>query len=355
MQTTTETSAAPMDAQELRRQLRTGSNASGLMVLLFYGLVFAFSGVLAVIMKQFGDIDSGFLGALYGFLAYTLQYPVTVPLILLVFHFAGGRKLGLRLRDAFRKPAVPLSKMFRWIVICLGIIYASTMISRMFWMLLQSVFQLDMVAQSFAAEPHWLSMVTNLVAMILYAPIFEELMFRGTLLRSVEKGGELPAALLCGILFGLWHINFDQTIFTGVMGFVAAMLYFKTRTLLAPMLLHATMNTIGAVQSLFMGSFDPYEMMKLETDAEMLNYMTENLSGIAMIMLSGLLVMGLMGLGIILLIIELVNHKELFTFRKNECGLSTKQVLFTCMTSPLMLITILALIVMTVLRAMGLL
>lgn len=350
METTQQTA---MDTVQIKRYLRTGANASGLALLLFYLLVFGLSSALAMILQQFGDISEGFFGALYGFLAYTLQYPVIVPLVLLAFHIAGGKKLGLRLRDAFQKPAVPLKTMFRWIVIGLGITYASVFISRMFWMMLQSLFNLDMVAQSMGAAPHWLSMVTNLVAMILYAPIFEELMFRGAILRSVEKGGELAAAILCGILFGLWHTNFDQTIYTAVMGFVAATLYFRTRTLLAPMLMHGFMNTIGAVQSLFINDFDPYEMMKLESDEAAMEYLAENGLNIVFLLLSSGITMGLMGIGIILLIMELINNKELFRFKPSESGISTGESLKTCLTSPLLLLACAALLAMTVLRAMG--
>ncbi len=340
---------------DLQKRLRCGANASGLLLLLFYALVYGSTYLAAALMKQHVDISGGFFGDLYRLIAYILQYPVTVPILLWIFQLVCGRKTGQRLRDSFGKPAVPMKTMLRWVIICLGITYASTIISRMLWMLVQSLLGLELVAQSFAADTTWLSMLTNLTAMIVFAPVFEELLFRGTILRSMAHGGELPAAILCGIVFGLWHTNFDQTIYTAVMGFCAAMLYFKTRTLLAPMFMHAFMNTIGGIQSLFIGDFDPYEMMQLETDAEALSYLAENAGNLAVLLLSSMLTMGLMGLGIILLIIELVQHNELFRFTKPEGAPSAKQTLKICLTSPLLLLACTALLVMTVLRAMGIL
>ncbi|MBQ9110430.1 MAG: CPBP family intramembrane metalloprotease [Oscillospiraceae bacterium] len=350
----TNTTTVPADLGEIKAKLRCGANASGLILILFYVLVYGSAAVLAVVMKSFGDINEGFLSDLFNLLAYTLQYPFTVPILLGIFWLTCGKKTGQRLRDCIKKPAVPTKTMLRWVIICLGVTYAGSYISRMFWLLFQSLTGLELTAQSFAADPSWLSMLTNIIAMVIYAPIFEELMFRGTILRSMEHGGELPAALMCGIVFGLWHTNFDQTIYTAVMGFCAAMLYLKTRTVLAPFLLHVLMNSIGAFQSLFIGDLDPYKMLELE-EAEMMTYMAEHAGNIAVIMLSALVVMVLMGLGIILLIIELVNHGQLFRFEKGSSGMSTGQVMKHCLTSPLMLIACIALLAMTVLRAMGIL
>lgn len=343
-----------MEMTQLKKDLRRGANASGLMLILFYVLVYGGTLLIGQLMMQFCDITEGFGADLFNLIGYSYQYVVTVPILLLVFHIACGRKTGQRLRDCIRKPAVPVKTMLRWILICLGITYAGAYVSRMFWMLFQSLTGLELVAQSFAAEPSWLSMLTNIVAMVIYAPLFEELFFRGTILRSMEAGGEFAAALLCGILFGLWHTNFDQTIYTGIMGFCAAVLYLRTRTILAPFLLHLCMNMIGAFQSLFMTDFDPYELMEM-TDEQATEFMMENIGSFGVLMLSSLLVMGLMGLGIILLIIELVQHKQLFRFSKGDPALPTGKKLAICLTSPVMLLACIALVVMTVLRAMGIL
>ncbi len=339
---------------QLKKGLRCGANGSGLILILFYVLVYGGTFLIGHLMMPFCDIQEGFGADLFNLIAYSFQYVVTVPILLLIFHFTCGRKTGQRLRDCIRKPAVPVKTMLRWILICLGVTYAAAYISRMFWMLFQSLTGLELVAQNFAAEPSWLSMLTNIIAMMFYAPIFEELFFRGTILRSMEAGGELAAALLCGILFGLWHTNFDQTIYTGVMGFCAAVLYLRTRTLIAPFLLHFFMNTIGAFQSLFMSDFDPYELMEL-TDEEALEFMMEHIGSFGVLLLSSLLVMGLTGLGLILLIIELVQHKQLFRFSKGDPALPTGKKLVLCLTSPLMLLACIALLTMTVLRAMGIL
>ncbi|MBR6618263.1 MAG: CPBP family intramembrane metalloprotease [Oscillospiraceae bacterium] len=346
-----------MDTTKLKQELRHGANASGVMLILFYLLIYGGSFLLSTILSQFGNIEEGFLGDLFGFLAFTFQYPVTVPLILLAFHLIHGKKYGMRLREVFCKPKVPMKTVFRWILICLGITYASVYVSRFFWMILQALTGWEIVAQDFSSESSWLSMLTNIIAMVIYAPLFEEMMFRGTIFRSTQKGGDLASALLCGIAFGLWHTNYDQTLYTAVMGFAACVLFVKSGSLWAPILMHALMNSIGAFQSIILGSMN-LNMTELTdltsmTDEQAIEFLMENAVPFLFLMLSSFLVMGLMGAGLILLIIELVQHKQLFRFEKAEGDLPTGKKLVICLTSPVMLIACLGLAAFTVIRAMG--
>ncbi len=348
-----------METSQLKKELRCGANASGAILILFYVFVYGGTFLISTVLKQFGDLHDSFLGDLGNFLAYTFQYPVTVPILLLIFHWIHGKKTGLRLCDTFCKPKVPMKTLIRWILICLGVTYGGAFVSRIFWMLIQALTGMEMVAQDFSSDSTWLSVLTSIIAMVIYAPLFEEMLFRGTIFRSTQKGGDLAGAILCGILFGLWHTNYDQTIYTAVMGFCVCVLFVKTGTLWAPIIMHAAMNSIGALQSIILGSMNidmnhMQEIMEM-TDEQAMEFLMENLLPFAALMLTSLFVTGLMGLGVILLIIELVQHKQLFHFEKAEGDLPVGQKLAVCLTSPVMLLACIALLVMTILRAMGIL
>jgi hypothetical protein len=77
-------------------------------------------------------------------------------------------------------------------------------------------------------------------SLVLVAPITEEFLFRGVLLhRWATKWGITPAILSSSILFGCLHMNpFGASIF----GIVMTLLYFKTRTLIVPMIAHSMNN-----------------------------------------------------------------------------------------------------------------
>ncbi|MBC3803079.1 CPBP family intramembrane metalloprotease [Acetobacterium fimetarium] len=64
------------------------------------------------------------------------------------------------------------------------------------------------------------------VSMFLYAsflgPITEEIVFRGFVLRSLEKYGKHFAIVTSAIMFGLFHANFIQGIFAILVGLILA-------------------------------------------------------------------------------------------------------------------------------------
>lgn len=65
---------------------------------------------------------------------------------------------------------------------------------------------------------------SNTVSMFLYAaigaPIFEEVVFRGAVLRSLEKFGKPFAMIVSSVLFGIYHGNLPQGIFAFCVGMV---------------------------------------------------------------------------------------------------------------------------------------
>lgn len=90
----------------------------------------------------------------------------------------------------------------------------------------------------------------NLYLTFLYtsigAPIVEELIFRKILLDKVRRFGDLPAILLTGIAFGLFHMNLAQMFYATALGIIFAYVTVRTNTIRYSILLHILINTIGA-------------------------------------------------------------------------------------------------------------
>lgn len=86
----------------------------------------------------------------------------------------------------------------------------------------------------------------GLVAVIL-APIFEEMFFRKLLLDRLVKYGELPAVLASGILFGVYHGNFEQLFYALFLGIVFAYIYVKTGKIRYSIALHMLFNFNGLI------------------------------------------------------------------------------------------------------------
>ena len=90
--------------------------------------------------------------------------------------------------------------------------------------------------------------ITLLYAAVV-APIVEELIFRKLLLDKVRRFGEIPAILITGIAFGLFHMNLSQFFYAAVLGFIFAYVVLKTNTIKYSILLHMMINFISSVMA----------------------------------------------------------------------------------------------------------
>ncbi|MBP5312326.1 MAG: CPBP family intramembrane metalloprotease [Clostridia bacterium] len=85
---------------------------------------------------------------------------------------------------------------------------------------------------------------------VLGAPVLEELACRKLLLDRLHKYGQLPAAVVSALLFGLLHGNSGQFFLATFLGFVFAIVYLKTGNVLYTMALHAIINFTATVPSI---------------------------------------------------------------------------------------------------------
>lgn len=84
------------------------------------------------------------------------------------------------------------------------------------------------------------------VYVVILAPIIEELMLRGILFGRLRQGIPFVAAnILQAAVFGIYHWNIIQGIYAFALGLLLGYIYERTRTLLAPILVHIFINGSG--------------------------------------------------------------------------------------------------------------
>lgn len=90
---------------------------------------------------------------------------------------------------------------------------------------------------------------TLVVMAVLMAPLFEEIIFRGIILKGLlnDKVRPKTAILISSVLFGLVHGNPWQFVGAVMLGSVIGLVYYKTKSLLLPILLHAFNNACSVV------------------------------------------------------------------------------------------------------------
>lgn len=93
---------------------------------------------------------------------------------------------------------------------------------------------------------------TNVIQMILIVGILpaicEEILFRGYLYSSVkDKVKPVYAMLIVSVVFGIYHMNFVQSIVTAVIGMFLVYALYRTDSIFIPMLMHCINNTVSVL------------------------------------------------------------------------------------------------------------
>ena len=86
-----------------------------------------------------------------------------------------------------------------------------------------------------------------LLAFVVLAPVFEELVFRNILVDRVLPYGEWPAILFSGLTFGLFHGNLTQFFYAFLLGMVLSYVYIRTGKILYTIGIHACLNCMGGL------------------------------------------------------------------------------------------------------------
>lgn len=90
------------------------------------------------------------------------------------------------------------------------------------------------------------NMVLAMIYAVICAPILEELIFRKILLDKLRRFGDIPAMLLTGFAFGIFHFNLAQFFYATVLGIFFAYITLRTNRIRYAILLHMMVNSIGA-------------------------------------------------------------------------------------------------------------
>lgn len=228
-----------------RRDLRKCYNRYSISVLLVLGLMMG--------------IGVG-LGLLIGFfLPEYLEDPTWGPLIQVAVnevsvYLPGLVVFPLMLRKLPRAEPVPVDRLSLWellqaAVFCLGMGYLFSLLSNLAIMGLGRLVGLptyNAVAEFEAILPPWLTAVT----FALIAPVQEEIIFRGILLKRLRGLGDVSAVVLSALAFALFHSNLYQTAYAFVLGMVFGSIVLLTGSIRDVILLHMLVNGFSVVMLL---------------------------------------------------------------------------------------------------------
>ena len=95
------------------------------------------------------------------------------------------------------------------------------------------------------------SIVIQIMAAGIIAPIVEELVFRGLVYKRLTKITDIKiAAVLSAVLFGVYHNNWVQAPYAFIIGLLAVFLYERYKSVVAPILFHMSANLTSVILSM---------------------------------------------------------------------------------------------------------
>lgn len=209
-----------------------------------------------------------------------------------------------------------------WIPVCFFLMYSGSIIGNIF----------SMAASGGMAENALLdlAMDTNpvkVLAMVIVAPLLEELIFRKALIDRTRQYGEKWAVILSGLLFGLFHMNFFQFFYAFFVGVLFAYIYVRTGKFSYVAILHAIVNFFGSVVSpwilslldlealdaLSAGAMNSQDMMTGANEA--MTLLADNIVGIIAYLIFVIFIMVMFVWGLVLFILKIM-HLEWRTAEK---------------------------------------
>ncbi len=336
--------------KETSKQIRRISNRATLPLLIYAVLYIGFTAfVPEFITDALRNAGITMTDSTDNLMRYIFIYLLILPICMLSYKLI-TRKEGATLKPGLRKPEMPLSWCVKWIIIAIG---ASTMLGSvptMVSMVLQMIFGTSVSPLDSLFSTQTLTVIAfpktlgAIIPPLIFAPIFEELMFRGLIFKNNKPLGEFFAIIVSGLFFGLWHQNLPQVCTTALMGMFFCFIYLKTKSIFPAMIAHFCNNLVAVIRDPIASNLDSSNFKPNPIETILDNWVLLLVFFAYAMALSGLIITGL-----VLFIIELVRRKE-SKFENSNLEISGKRKLLTFFTAPVTLIVTIYLITISVLN-----
>ncbi len=149
---------------------------------------------------------------------YIFVYPIGGSLAALIFYKTRKRETGLRLSQTFCRPQMNAGWIIKYMIITWGLSLLMSMVTNIILQILKSLLHLNFTDISFDFGDGIGGFIVSFVSLSIFAPIFEEIIFRSAVYRHTEIMGQSFAVVFSAIVFALMHGNLEQLPYTFVMG-----------------------------------------------------------------------------------------------------------------------------------------
>lgn len=226
---------------EILKTYKKHFSSLGLMYFLGALIIIGVQVAVSVLVLAFAPslLDNPNLSLLVSMLP---TYAIAFPLTSLLIHQVPG----VQMKKHNMKPTQLLGAF----AISYALMYLSNLAGQFFTNII-GIIKGSPVDDAIADLVSELNPLTAFFVMVLLAPALEEWIFRKLLVDRTIRYGERTAIFLSGLMFGLFHGNLNQFVYTFLVGAFWAFIYVKTGRLRYTIYLHMALNFMGSVGSLF--------------------------------------------------------------------------------------------------------
>ncbi len=161
----------------------------------------------------------------------------------------GCRSQRITMDSLFQTSDFTVGKAFRYISIGMGIsCIAGILMSVVNWIVEQN--GSEMVDVDFSYFQNGKSILVTFLYTCILAPVTEELLYRGFLMKTLSKVSIRFGILISALLFGLMHGNLTQCVLGVMVGIYLGKIDTRHNSLLPSILVHGSINTFSMLLSL---------------------------------------------------------------------------------------------------------
>ncbi len=231
-------------------------------------------------------------------------------------------KMPVGLAFPFRKAKADLT--FGGVLVGLGVGVVANYITTYLQIILES-FGIGLSMPDLGVPTGTPALIIYLV-MLTVAPAFiEEIVFRGVIMQSLRRFGDVFALITSSLIFGIFHLNLIQMPFAFILGLAIGFFVMRTGSIWVGVFIHLINNSIAAL-------FTIAEPLLSESSYTMLYY----IESIFVLLL-----------GIIAFFPLIIKYKSLFKFAKAPGLLSSGKRVQYFLTSPALIVAMVIAVLMT--------
>ena len=222
----------------------------------------------------------------------------------------------------FRKAKIGLT--FGGVLVGLGACVAASYATSMLQLVLET-FGIGITMPEFTVPETVPGIIIYFITMALAPAFIEEMVFRGVIMQSLRRFGDIFALVASSLIFGIFHLNLIQMPYAFIVGLCIGYFVMRTGSLWVGVIIHFINNTVSAAMELIMPQISEETLIFINL---VYNFVCVILAVIAVIAL-------------------LLKYKDMFRFGKAPGVLSPGRKSLYFMTSPVLIIAMIGAVIMT--------